>query len=96
VVEFYIEIVVITLTGEESEMRTIQTYNFGRDVAGVRAIRIKFNREYGEYSVELVRIDSSGRKFVNEDETYHTDDRADARDTAQLMFDSLMEKHGAM
>jgi hypothetical protein len=77
-------------------MRTIQTYNFGRDVAGARALRIKFNREFAEYSVELVRVDASGSKFVNEDETYYTDDRDDARDTAQAIFDSLMEKHGAL
>jgi hypothetical protein len=77
-------------------MRTIQTFNFGRDVAGARALRIKYDREFAEYSVELVRIDDSGSKFVDEGETYYTDDRDDARQTAQVMFDSLMEKFGAM
>lgn len=77
-------------------MRTIQIFNFGRDVEGARAIRIKYDAEFAEYSVEFVRVDVNGRKFVDEDETYYTDDRQDARDTAQVMFDTLMENQGAL
>ena len=72
-------------------MRTLQIFNFGRELDGARAIRIRYNKEWEEYNVELIRIDSNGKTFIRDEETYLTDDKEDAQDTAQFIFNRMLE-----
>lgn len=70
-------------------MRTTQVFNFGNNETGLKAICIKFDKEFEEYLVELVHIGIDGKPFVNEEETYFTDDRDDAQATAQVMYNNV-------
>ena len=70
-------------------IRTMQVFNFGRDVKGARAIRIR--KDLDEYVVELIRVSEDGERFIDDDESYLADELEDAQDTAQRMYNFMLE-----
>ena len=59
-------------------MRTIKLFSFGRIIAGYKGIRIRKERDWDEFRVEFLFHDGS----ISENDTYFTDDKQDALDTA--------------
>lgn len=69
-------------------MRTIQLFSFGKDIAGYKGIRIRRDSEWNEFCVESILVDGT----VSEKDTYFTDDKEDAVDTAQFKFNQMLRE----
>ena len=67
--------------------RVVMLKDFGRVIAGYKAIRVMRDPQWDEYRVEFVFVDGS----VSEVDTYFCDDKDDAIDTARHEFDRIMK-----
>jgi hypothetical protein len=73
-------------------MKTIQVFNFGTVIDGVKALRIRKDSEYNEYRVEYIL--ENGKAW--EGTAYFTTDKQDAIDTAQFEFNRYLEMGDAV
>jgi len=63
------------------------TFQLPQIIDGIKAIRMRFNREWGEWQVQFIQADGK----VDHDKTYYTDDKQDAIDTAQSIVNSFVK-----